>query len=393
MIHYEYIGERGKALAEKISGALPPYDRDGVVFIGALGICVRKLQTLIRDKYTDPAVVCVDTTGRWVIPVLSGHVGGANDLARRIAQITGGQAVVTTQSDNAGLWPLDTLAQEFGWGMVPVERAVMNANIAKFVSGRPTALLLEWDDRDTRQLLHTCPEHVTVFRSYDDYRQSQTDFELTIAVSYRLRTEADIQYIPRCLRLGFGCQKQLPLAAAGELLAKLEEQGISPEAVNSINTIELKRDGQVFSPVLEMLHQLHIHPHGFSKYCMGSALTCNGIGVVTAIDRSLLLFHDKPLPVGHGRSLSHASATGNSGHLLAGIGQLQCAINCLQQTVSGISSTYVPAGKVTPLPAPNPFPPVPPYGPYPPYWPFVPPVPPAVQGGTNTGTTTPTTGN
>ena len=105
MIHYEYIGERGKALAEKISGALPPYDRDGVVFIGALGICVRKLQTLIRDKYTDPAVVCVDTTGRWVIPVLSGHVGGANDLARRIAQITGGQAVVTTQSDNAGLWP------------------------------------------------------------------------------------------------------------------------------------------------------------------------------------------------------------------------------------------------------------------------------------------------
>lgn len=77
----------------------------------------------------------------------------------------------------------------------------------------------------------------------------------------------------------------------------------------------------------------------------------------------------------------------------AGIGQLQCAINCLQQTVSGISSTYVPAGKVTPLPAPNPFPPVPPYGPYPPYWQFVPPVPPAVQGGTNTGTTTPTTGN
>lgn len=259
MIHYEYIGERGKALAEKISGALPPYDRDGVVFIGALGICVRKLQTLIRDKYTDPAVVCVDTTGRWVIPVLSGHVGGANDLARRIAQITGGQAVVTTQSDSAGLWPLDTLAQEFGWGMVPVERAEMNGNIAKFVSGRPTALLLEWDDRDTRQLLHTCPEHVTVFRSYDDYRQSQTDFELTIAVSYRLRTEADIQYIPRCLRLGFGCQKQLPLAAAGELLAKLEEQGISPEAVNSINTIELKRDEPVLAALGKRMPQAQVH--------------------------------------------------------------------------------------------------------------------------------------
>lgn len=80
----------------------------------------------------------------------------------------------------------------------------------------------------------------------------------------------------------------------------------------------------------------------------------------------------------------------------SGISQLQCAINCLQQTVSGISSTYVPAGKVTPLPAPNPFPPVPPYGPYPPYWPFVPPViPPTTSGGTATPTngTTTNTGN
>jgi len=57
----------------------------------------------------------------------------------------------------------------------------------------------------------------------------------------------------------------------------------------------------------------------------------------------------------------------------AGISQLQCQLQCLQNTVAGISSTYVPAGKVTPLPAPNPFPPVPPYGPYPPYYPFVPP--------------------
>lgn len=62
----------------------------------------------------------------------------------------------------------------------------------------------------------------------------------------------------------------------------------------------------------------------------------------------------------------------------AGISQLQCQLQCLQNTVAGISSTYVPAGKVTPLPAPNPFPPVPPYGPYPPFYPFLPPGIPAV---------------
>ena len=61
-----------------------------------------------------------------------------------------------------------------------------------------------------------------------------------------------------------------------------------------------------------------------------------------------------------------------------GLTQLQGALNCLQRTVDGISSTYVPAAKVTPLPQPNPFPPVPPYGPYlPPFPPFVP-VPPVV---------------
>lgn len=99
----------------------------------------------------------------------------------------------------------------------------------------------------------------------------------------------------------------------------------------------------------------------------------------------------------------------------AGISQLQCQLQCLQNTVAGISSTYVPAGKVTPLPAPNPFPPVPPYSPYPPFYPFPPPVfppvpPPAPPGviivpptnsdtgtvtntGTNTGNTGTNTGN
>ena len=73
---------------------------DALVFIGALGICVRSMASCIADKYTDPAVVVVDSTGRFVIPVLSGHVGGANELSRQIAAAIGGEAVITTQSDN-----------------------------------------------------------------------------------------------------------------------------------------------------------------------------------------------------------------------------------------------------------------------------------------------------
>lgn len=74
----------------------------------------------------------------------------------------------------------------------------------------------------------------------------------------------------------------------------------------------------------------------------------------------------------------------------AGISQVQMALGMLKQTVDSFSSAYVEAGRVTPLPAPNPFPPVPPYGPYPPYWPFFPPpaTPPATDATKGTTTTT-----
>ena len=60
---------------------------EGLVFIGALGICVRAIAPCTQSKYTDPAVVCIDSMGRNAISVLSGHVGGANALTRRLAAI------------------------------------------------------------------------------------------------------------------------------------------------------------------------------------------------------------------------------------------------------------------------------------------------------------------
>ena len=91
------------------------HDYDAFIFIGAMGICVRTIASLVEDKHTDPAVVCVDTQCQHVVSVLSGHVGGANDLTRDVAAILGATPVITTLSDNAGLWALDTLAQRFGW--------------------------------------------------------------------------------------------------------------------------------------------------------------------------------------------------------------------------------------------------------------------------------------
>ena len=99
---------------------------DALIFVGALGICVRAIASSVQSKYTDPAVINVDSTGRHVISVLSGHIGGANQLTRRVANILGAEAVITTQSDNTGLWALDTLAREHRWH--PETTVPMNAS-------------------------------------------------------------------------------------------------------------------------------------------------------------------------------------------------------------------------------------------------------------------------
>ena len=88
---------------------------DAFIFICAMGICVRTIAPHVKDKHTDPAVICVDSMGRNAISVLSGHIGQANKSTQDVAHILGANPVISTLSDNSGLWALDTLGQEFGW--------------------------------------------------------------------------------------------------------------------------------------------------------------------------------------------------------------------------------------------------------------------------------------
>ena len=88
---------------------------DAFIFICAMGICVRTIAPHVKDKHTDPAVICVDSMGRNAISVLSGHIGQANKFTQDVAHILGANPVISTLSDNSGLWALDTLGQEFGW--------------------------------------------------------------------------------------------------------------------------------------------------------------------------------------------------------------------------------------------------------------------------------------
>ena len=177
---------------------------DAFVFIGAMGICVRTIAPLVKDKHEDPAVVCIDTLGLNVISVLSGHVGGANDLTRQIAAMTGGREVITTQSDNAGLWALDTLEKLFGWPVASDDD--MNECIFAFVNRKPTALLLEVRDEGTDYLEATKPDHVTII---DDISEADPGkYELVIIVSPFMADVPDdmlqLHFVPKVGTVGFG---------------------------------------------------------------------------------------------------------------------------------------------------------------------------------------------
>ena len=177
---------------------------DAFIFIGAMGICVRTIAPYVKNKHEDPAVVCVDSMGLNAISVLSGHIGGANDLAREVAAAIGAREVITTQSDNAGLWALDTFAERFNWAIASDDD--MNECIFAFVNRQPTALLMEICDEGTDYLEKTLPPHVTIVKSLEEVDPKK--FSLVIIVSpYNLCAPygvLELHFVPMIAALGFG---------------------------------------------------------------------------------------------------------------------------------------------------------------------------------------------
>ena len=196
--------ELGAELIQRTNVGKHWHDYDAFVFIGAMGICVRTIAPYIEDKHTDPAVVCIDSFGLNVISVLSGHIGGANDLTRRIAAHLGAREVITTQSDNAGLWALDTLDKQFNWEMAGFDD--INECIRAFVNRQPTALLMDIRDEGTDFLERTLPDHVTIVNSIEEVNARR--FSLLIMVTpYIVNTPPgvlEVCYAPKVCVLGFG---------------------------------------------------------------------------------------------------------------------------------------------------------------------------------------------
>ena len=263
------VGDEGKTLAQSLLNLFHAPDAQGeiinrsqvgkhwkdvdaFVFIGAMGICVRTIAPYIKDKHDDPAVVCVDSLGMNVVSVLSGHIGGANELTRDIAAYLGSREVITTQSDNAGLWALDTFEKRFDW---PVASDIddMNDCIFAFVNRQPTALLLEARDEGTDYLEATLPEHVTVINDISEADPER--YKLLIIVSPFNREAPDgmleLHFVPMVGTIGFGLAHHPEdfFSIYDEIDEAFAQYGILPCA-HKYCTIDVKADEE-FCTMLE----------------------------------------------------------------------------------------------------------------------------------------------
>lgn len=228
-------------------------DYSAWVFIGAMGICIRTIAEHVQHKYHDPAVINIDSTGRFVVSVLSGHVGGANELTEHIASLLGAQAVVSTQTDNTGLWALDLFSRKYGWAQMN-NMGGLNKPIALYTNGKPTALLLEVRDKFTLELERTHAEHVDIYYKREDLDESK--YELILVVSPRVyeTSKPCIQYIPKSLALGLGCRYQCAPKDIPEYICnEIRRLGYYPEAIKRIGTIDLKKDEPLLKEMLQLL--------------------------------------------------------------------------------------------------------------------------------------------
>jgi len=142
-------------------------DYDQIVFFISLGAVVRLIAPHLKSKDEDPGVLVVDDAAEFVIPVLSGHIGGANAYAEQLAELLQAKAVLTTASDAGKTIPVDILGRELGW-KVEAPKINITRVSAHVVNEEPIAFVQEcgttnWWTRPT-----PLPKNIHLFDNFDD---------------------------------------------------------------------------------------------------------------------------------------------------------------------------------------------------------------------------------
>lgn len=264
---YFYLTDEGRALALKLSASRPgdlygkehfkeqltaAFSRyDYLVCIMAAGIVVRILAPLIVHKTSDPGVVVMDQKGRYAISLLSGHLGGANDLAREMAALSGGDPVITTATDVAGELSFDSFAKAHG---MAIENIGQLKHISgALLSGRQIRVVTNYSFPELTaaakegKMLLVAPEGLMGRREDEDRELEEMHSLPTVVIDEGLtlpNTGGPVLYLrPRTICAGIGCKRNMDGAPIEEaLLSVLSREGLSPLSLKCISTIPLKAE-------------------------------------------------------------------------------------------------------------------------------------------------------
>lgn len=203
-------------------------DCDLIVFVGAAGIAVRAVAPYLAGKAFDPAVLVIDEAGRFVIPILSGHLGGANALAQRLADGLGAQAVITTATDGRAAFAVDTWAAAHGCAVVDPEN-IKHVSGA-LLRGEPVGL------RSDFSVEGRLPAQVTL--------DGTPDSGFVIGFDTKAAPFAHtLHLVPRVVFLGVGCRKGTDAQTIEQAAqAALDSAGVPWEAVRGVASIDVKQN-------------------------------------------------------------------------------------------------------------------------------------------------------
>lgn len=257
-----------RRFASEVSGPAALYDRPLRPLISRLfaerrrlalvmpaGAAVRLIADGVSDKRADPAVVCVDDAGRFAVSLLSGHIGGADLFAARIAAAIGATPVVTSASHALDVPALDTLGSERGW-RIEADKTALTRAAAAAVNGDPVGV---YQDAGERQWQKSLPPNIRVCASPEEL----ASFSAALLISDRADAAASIGadapqalviYRPRTLAVGVGCRRGASIDELDALLRRaFAANGLSPASVRCVATADIKRDEPALRRLAERL--------------------------------------------------------------------------------------------------------------------------------------------
>ena len=218
---------------------------DGIVFISSTGIAVRMIAPHLTSKTTDPAVVVIDDTAKFAVSLVSGHIGGANELTRKLADLLGCQAVITTASDNRGIEAVDLFAHRH-------HLVIEDLNAVKQI----TAMMV-----DGKRIGFYSPCRETI--DYPNLVKNHPEGCIFVDIAEKIDCSTPYCLLrPRVLHIGIGCRHGKP---TDQIMAAIEEvfkaHNLSLKAVRSIATIDLKANEHGIRQACNLLDcELNVYP-------------------------------------------------------------------------------------------------------------------------------------